>query len=116
MINAFSLLPQEIRYNKKISAQAKIVWCEIYCYNYCKIYTIRNITLSNDLGLSVTQISRLISQLRKQNVLLVFEQNHERRLVCVYQKKEEESKEGKPHSQSEEFKNAMSYLDRIITK
>ena len=89
MTNIFSIIPPEIRYNHKISAQAKIVWSELAAYNYAKIYKVKNRTLSNDLKLSITQISRILSELKANNLILSFDIASERRLMVVGIKKTE---------------------------
>jgi len=89
MTNIFSIIPPEIRYNHKISAQAKILWSEIAAYNYAKIYKVKNRTFAKDLNLSTTQISRLLRELLENNLILSFNVAAERRLMVVGIKKPE---------------------------
>jgi len=83
MTNAFTLMPACIRESKEISSSAKILWCQIAAYNYSKIYKIKNITLSKDLNITPTQISRLLSILSKKYMVNVFGVSNERRLIVV---------------------------------
>ena len=82
MIESYGILPSDIRY-KKISSSAKIIWAEVYAYNYGKIYKIKNKTLANDLNLSVTQVSRIIKELIQANLLMVRGYREDRKLIVL---------------------------------
>ena len=113
MTNAFSLLSPEIRYNKKLSSSAKILYCEIYALNYGRIFKIKNKTLANDLGFSITQISRLISELKKNNLLLTFDIAHERRLMVTSLAKEEK-KRAQPQLLKKELPKALIEFYKML--
>jgi len=63
LANVFGLLPAEIRYNNNLSDFSKILFVEIYCYNFTGIFNISNHRLAVDLGKSKVTISRAISEL-----------------------------------------------------
>ena len=84
MTKAFSKLPAKLRYNKNVSSSAKILWCEIYAYNIGNIYEIHNSTLATDLNLTVTHISRLIRELKANNLLLVYNISNKRKLTVIF--------------------------------
>jgi CRP-like cAMP-binding protein len=60
--NTFSQVSSTVRY-AKISDYAFRVFCEIYAYNFNKIYKIKNKDIADNLGHSVVQTSRAISEL-----------------------------------------------------
>ena len=82
MVKSYSIMPVDVRY-AHISSTSKVLWTEIYAYNFCKIYKIKNSTLGKDLGLSPTRISKLIKELIDNNLLLVMDVRERRKLIVV---------------------------------
>jgi DNA-binding transcriptional regulator LsrR (DeoR family) len=112
MINSYSILPSDIRYSQKISAQAKILWLEISAYNYANIFEIRNSTLAKDLELSEVQISRLLNQLKKKSYLLIYKSSlNIRRLAAIgCTKLEKNAAQGKKNTSKDQKSHKINPL------
>lgn len=78
--NVFSRLPSEIRY-AKISDFSKLLWAEIFAYNFQKQHYITNNQLSSDFNRSVVSISRSINELIKNQFVTVKYVNNKRHLT-----------------------------------
>jgi hypothetical protein len=82
MINdIFAMLPASIRYNTNISDFAKIVWCEIYVLNFQGNKKINNETIASNLNKTKVSISRAISELKKESLLIVSGERNERLMM-----------------------------------
>lgn len=68
--NVFSQLPSEIRYSN-LSDFAKLLWAELYAYNFQKQYFISNNQLSKDFNKSIVTISRTITELSQGGFITV---------------------------------------------
>jgi len=77
--NVFSQLPSEIRY-AKISDFSKLIWAEIFAYNFQKQHYITNQMLAKDFQRSTVSISRCISELISNQYLTVKYINNKRHL------------------------------------
>lgn len=78
--NVFSQLPSEIRYSK-ISDFSKLIWAEIFAYNFQKQHYITNDMLSRDFRRSTVTVSRAISELVSNQYLKVKYINNKRHLT-----------------------------------
>jgi len=78
--NVFSQLPSEIRY-AKISDFSKLIWAEIFAYNFQKQHYITNQTLASDFQRSVVSISRCISELVSNQFVTIKYINNKRHLT-----------------------------------
>lgn len=118
MLDAFAKMPAKIRYSE-ISSTAKIIWSEIYCYNLFNIFNIKNKTLSKDLHISETQVSRIIKELINNHLLFCIFRENERKLIVIgVQESEKKIQKIEPNHKknqepSEGLKAFWSWLDEI---
>lgn len=78
--NVFSQLPSEIRY-AKISDLSKLIWSEIFAYNFQKQHYITNEMIAKDFNRSTITISRSISELVSNQFITVKYINNKRHLT-----------------------------------
>lgn len=73
-------MPAEIRYSK-ISDFAKLVWAEIYCYNFGGITEISNKTICEKYGKTKITVSRAISELLANDLINITGSYNHRNIV-----------------------------------
>jgi DNA-binding Lrp family transcriptional regulator len=81
--NTYAILQSDLRYDSKVSDFAKILWCEIYAYNYANQYTISNFVLSENLNKSLSTIIRCLTELEKYGYLNIYYGRGNKRMLST---------------------------------
>lgn len=79
----YGILPPSIRYNHKLSANAKLLWCELSALqSHCNRIFASNEYLGQLLGLKERQIQNLLKEL-KDNKLITINLKQNSRIITI---------------------------------
>lgn len=68
----YGILPPSVRYNRRLSANAKLLWCELSALqsHVQRVYASNNY-LSELVGVNERQIRNLLSELKKEKLITI---------------------------------------------